>query len=199
MAVENPEFSDEVRKQALKWRVLIDNDELDGAERAEFEAWVKADPIHVQALDRAETVLSAFRTLDDRVIRPQYFKPSFGDHIREMTARIAKNPPGFSVGVSLAAACAAIFIVGAVIISQLRSTPPAVTAPIVTVHETGRGQIGTIVLADESELTLGPATRIEVTFTDSFRKVDLKKGAVVFDVTSDTGRPFTVEADAFSA
>ena len=92
--------------------------------------------------------------------------------------------------------------VGFVVFTEFLSAPPTdtlATPAIVMVYETGLGEMETIRLADESVLTLGPATRIEVSYSDQFRTVELDQGAAVFDVTRDADRPFTVEAEAFSA
>ena len=202
MPTTEREFSDEVRKEALEWQVLIENDDLDPAERIALDAWLQADPRHAQALDRAQTVLSAFETLDERVIKPAYTQQSPLDWVRHFIADLTDQPSTIKTGASFAAGCAAMLAVGFLVVGPFFGPQPSeiATLPaVVTVHETGLGEMETIRLADESVLTLGPATRIEVAFSDSARSVTLSQGAAVFDVTSDADRPFTVKADGFSA
>ena len=201
MLAEEREFSNEMRKEALKWRVLIDDDDLQPAEHIELQAWLQADPLHAQALDRAETLLSAFGKLDERVIKPAYVKQSLLDRLRYVLADLTEQPLSIRTGAPLAAACTAMLAIGFVVLTQFTSAPSTDTSapPVVTVYESGLGEMETIYLADESVLMLGPATRVEVSYSDAFRKVALDQGAVVFDVTRDPDRPFTVEAQAFSA
>lgn len=202
MLTKEREFSNEVRKEALKWRILIDNDELEPAERIELDAWLQADPLHEQALNRAETVLSAFGALDERVLKPAYTKPSPLDRVRYVLADLTEQPFNLKIGASFAAGCAAMLAVGFAVVTTVSGSRPSdigAARSMVTVYETGLGGLETIRLADESVLTLGPATRIEVTFSESARSVTLGQGAAVFDVTSDVDRPFTVKADGFAA
>lgn len=202
MATDGPEFSDDLRKRALEWQVLIENDELEAGERQTFEAWLRADPSHAEALDRATTVLSAFRTLDDSKVASEYFELSVRDRIREAIANLSWSSATTRHGASaLAGAAVALAIVFVAFTQFVGQTPVATPAapPVVTAHRTALGEIETITLTDNSRITLGPGTQIEVTMSATSRVVDLKRGAAVFDVASDKDRPFTVEADIFSA
>lgn len=202
MPKEEREFSNEVRKQALKWRILIDNDELELPDRTELDAWLQADPLHARALDRAETVLSAFAKLDERVIRPDHIKQSLLDRTRYFLSELKEKPIGFIGGASLALACTAMLALGIVVFIRFLGPPnyETVRAPaVVAVYQTGLSETDMIRLTDESVVTIGPGTHLEVSYTNQSRTVVLEKGAAVFEVISDADRPFTVKAEDFSA
>ncbi|MEM8985132.1 MAG: FecR domain-containing protein [Pseudomonadota bacterium] len=201
MAERGFEFSDAVRKQALEWRVLIDNDALVGGELQRFEVWLKADPVHVQAFDRAATVLSAFSRLNDSKIEAHYFRLSFFDRAREALASLSWPWLVTGRGMALAGAAAALAISLFLSIQLIgpSSTPSLVPTPIVSMYQTAIGQTETITLSDGSELTLGPGTEIEVSISEAARYVGFVKGAAVFRVVADEARPFKVVSGDFEA
>lgn len=84
------------------------------------------------------------------------------------------------------AAAAALFVVG-VIMSRRTAieTPPSITRA----YATGVGERDSVTLADGSRITIGPASRVEV----SGREVRLT-GEAYFRVVHDAARPFTVRA-----
>ena len=68
-----------------------------------------------------------------------------------------------------------------------------------TAYTSERGEIKTITLADQSKVTLGARTKLDVVMTDSERRINLASGAAKFDVKSNPDRPFVVEAENFTA
>ncbi|MFP4004079.1 MAG: FecR family protein, partial [Alphaproteobacteria bacterium] len=62
------------------------------------------------------------------------------------------------------------------------------------VYETGRGERSTVHLSDGTLATLTTDSVLIEEFTPEMRRVRLVKGQVYFDVMSDAGRPFVVEA-----
>ena len=62
-------------------------------------------------------------------------------------------------------------------------------------HKTARSEIRTLHLADDSVVTVAPASAVAVSYTDSARQVRLLSGEVYVEVTPDAERPFLVSAD----
>ena len=60
------------------------------------------------------------------------------------------------------------------------------------------GQVRTLTLADQSEVTLGADSAIAVNFSGNERHVELRRGVAFFHVTH-TGQPFVVDADGGEA
>jgi transmembrane sensor len=56
------------------------------------------------------------------------------------------------------------------------------------------GENRTVLLADGSKVTLGGSTKIEITFTDNARSLELERGEAFFAVAKDAARPFKVRA-----
>lgn len=63
-----------------------------------------------------------------------------------------------------------------------------------TLYTTGAGQRTVIQLADGSELTLAPRTRLRVHLTSRSRDLELEAGEAIFAVAKDRSRPFRVRA-----
>lgn len=63
------------------------------------------------------------------------------------------------------------------------------------VYETARGEILRVSLADGSVLTLDANSRVRARMHLDRRELQLLSGTALFDVASDPGRPFTVDAD----
>ncbi|MCR6736749.1 MAG: FecR domain-containing protein [Afipia sp.] len=61
-------------------------------------------------------------------------------------------------------------------------------------YRTAIGERRTIALQDGSEVELGAATAIDVSFSANERRIKLLAGEAFFTVTKDSGRPFVVAA-----
>lgn len=62
-------------------------------------------------------------------------------------------------------------------------------------YATATAETRTVRLADDSVVTVAPASAIAVSYTEGERRVRLLDGEVYLDVTPDAGRPFRVSAD----
>lgn len=84
-----------------------------------------------------------------------------------------------------AAAALLAFVAGALVLAW----------PQGVVHQTARGEILRVPLADGSVLTLDTNTRVRARMRPDRRELQLLSGTALFDVASDPDRPFTVDAD----
>ena len=182
-----------IRRAAHEWRAVLSAESASDADRQAFRIWLRADPRHEDAFDRAETVWSALGALRSEDLNAATARPSLHERI-SAAIRIFSNRSGFGrpltigVGVSVAtcALVAAIYVLG------LNGGPMAGAERVAVGHATGKGELKTIALADGTRARLGAATRLEVTLTDDRRQVRLLSGAAYFDVASDPVRPFAV-------
>lgn len=183
--------------EALRWSVRI-GDGLDAAERAEFEAWRRADPAHQAAYDEMTGVSEAIDAM-----------PAAG--AARLQARVAIDRAGES------ATHAAVPVVPATSPAPPRPTRRRALAAAAAVfaaagggwfgweawrsepvfeqrYQTQRGQQLDVALPDGSQMRLDTATTAEVSLYRGRREVRLAEGQAMFTVQSDKARPFDVRA-----
>lgn len=189
-----------IRLAAMEWRIRTGNDPINSVERAEFEAWRGADKRHEEAYEWATRLWSTYGELDWQELDPALFerrKPRSTASLGGSFGRLmASMWPATAIG-ALAAS-----MVTALVVSQLWHDPGgihtnALPATAVLTSDIGEGK--QLVLADTSEVTLGPDTRIEVEMSESTRQIRLIRGAAAFFVASDPARTFSVQAESFTA
>ncbi|WPL79273.1 FecR domain-containing protein [Bordetella hinzii] len=150
-------------------------------ERRQFEAWRRADAAHERAYQEMLQVWDLAQAVPDRELRALLAQP----------APARARPPGRRrFAWSLAAtACA---LAGAGLTWPLwRPSQPLFQQG----YATARGERRRLALPDDSVLTLNTATQAEVRYTRDERRVALRAGEMLFDVTPDPARPFIVETE----
>ena len=150
------------------------------AEQAEFEHWLKADPRHQAAMDRAERVWQAV----DPVFALARGAPPDRDFLAPPRRRRAW------LAVPLLAAAAVAFVL-------LRSPAPApskVSSGRVVVHPAPQR----LTLDDGTLVDLNTGAKVNVEFTPSERRVRLVQGEAYFAVARNPARPFLVSVGRVS-
>ncbi len=180
---------------AAYWQVRHDRGSLTPDDRAAFEHWLAASPSHGQAWQQANSLWSLFDDTDDR-------------HLQAMcSASLAKparfRPGAGMIGAALAACGAMLFLTvtvlrepsgGSAAIGPATPPPASVAANRPRRYQTARGEQLSVILADESVLTLDTDTAVDVLLEGVRRQVRLVRGQALFDVAKDPSRPFTVVA-----
>ena len=170
----------EVDRIAADW-IVRRNFGLNEQEAREFQAWVNADRRHAAALTEQSLTWSL---LD----RPR--AAGYGEWMaRELASRAARRRRRhFAATASVA--CSVVLLLGV----WQRQPPPGETgghagarAPVVAAPESRD-------LADGSKVELRPGAEIAVEFSESTRRVALRRGTAHFEVTHNPERPFIVEA-----
>ena len=162
-------------REASDWVVRLQSADFDAGDALVFDAWLMADPLHAGAYDRAISVWNEYglaaaeisRQLGARQVRPA---PASG--LRRL----------FLAG-GAAAAAAAVAVV---------ALPQMAQGPATETYATARGEKRSFNLADGSRVDLNGGTRLSVTLARDGRRVTLDEGQAVFDVASDSRRPFTI-------
>lgn len=168
-----------VQEEAGVWVMRIDRG-LRPEERGELDAWLGADPAHVDAL------LDLARFWDQTVVAAEAAR------LASLQRQCVPPPRGrvraaWMAGAA-AAACAAVAAV--FFWPTLEPEAPATARR----YETQVGGQSTVHLPDASTVTLNTASALEVHYSAAERTIVMERGEAYFDVVSDPERPFTVRA-----
>lgn len=158
-----------VQRKAAKWHSEL----LDGAtpeRRAEFEAWLAADPEHA----REYRILDAYSALSPELPGP----------VRHVGREVHLRP-------AYAFALVIVVLVGGTLLITNREAGTAYAAV------TNRGPaIRGVRLSDGSTVLLDIDTSLSVAFKAKSREVEVQSGRARFTVAPDPTRPFIVSSDA---
>ncbi|RMB07614.1 FecR family protein [Eilatimonas milleporae] len=187
---------------AHDWRERIEDDKASDADRAAFERWLDEDIRHVEAWEKSKTLIAAYDHLQPDDIDVDLLRP-LPEEGRSAGIRFAdgfRHQSKPEVWAAAAAVLACIVIVP-VYQSIFNSEDPAQSsAAVVDVrYTTGIAEADALVLSDGTEITIGAATDVRISFSGSARSVELAAGAAIFDVASDPARPFSVTAGDLTA
>ncbi|MEM9262119.1 MAG: FecR domain-containing protein, partial [Pseudomonadota bacterium] len=169
--------------------------------RAAFDDWRNEDPRHADAYDRAVTLWSAYGTIEKRDLSPDLFRSRFSYWLKSRmpTELFDGLRPRARLG---AAAGALSFLVVAIFsglyLFQGLGAGLEDAAPVVASYTTEVGKFETVTLSDGSSITLGPGSDLQVAMSEEERRAELIRGAAVFSIASDAGRPFFVDAEDVS-
>jgi transmembrane sensor len=163
---------DDVRAEAAAWLAWRRSDDWTSGSEVAFRSWLDESPDHYDAFEEINTVWDAVGSVN---ARPSWAaKPDKG---RLMLSRRA----------ALAGGGAAICSAG-LAFTLLRPTPALAEAS----YTTAVGEQKRIILFDGSLALLDTDSRIDVSFSEKERTLQLIKGRAHLDVAKDRLRPFVV-------
>ena len=170
---------------AFAWLSLL-HDQPSAGDQLTFSHWLQADPAHAEAYAQAQVIWelseAPARTLaaEDAVALQGYLNAM--DNSRRSSVRRW-------AGALEMAACLVLMIgVGA------GWQPLRWADDLGADYVSAPGQIRTVTLADQTQVTLDADSAIAVDFSRGERHVELRRGAGFFNVTH-TGEPFVVDAE----
>ena len=184
IADEHQRQEEAIYDQASLWIAKIDR-ELTEAEQREFSEWLAADPQHVSVFS---TMASLWDNMDALNLLADLF-PTQKPHAHRAAKQSQKRPPQRLGYLATAASALLLMVVGWFGQNQLDWLSPNET---VLTYQTEVGESSTIVLEDNSKVSLNTDSVLNVTFTDSYRLLELKKGELYIDVAHDVNRPLNV-------
>jgi transmembrane sensor len=158
---------DEIEDEAAAWLARLNADRRDVGDEAAFRAWRAQDPQHQAVFEDATAIWELAGGLPREMLHETPKPPRMGR--REVMAGLA---------------------VTAVVAGTFTFWGRAEAK----VYETAIGERRTIVFEDRSVVTLDTDTRIGVQFNERRRLVDLQRGRVNFQVSSERDRPFIVSS-----
>ena len=192
----------QVMEEAAGWLIECQAGEIQAAERAALDAWLRASPEHVRAylellplwdsgtrIDAAnvpdiETLIGWARGSDSNVVHLPPARIAPAEDISEMPDSAGTAPPRIGrpkLKWMLAAATLLFAIAGW---HQLvRNT-----------YRTGTGEQRSIALADGSLIELDAQSTVRIRYSDSHRRIELVQGQALFKVSHDANRPFVVDS-----
>ena len=192
----------QIKDEAYEWYLLLHGSEATSEDRSAFEQWRVADPRHDDAYDRAATVWTALGNLDTKDLDPDVARRPAVDRTMEWLARRLDQlsfAPRWQV---LAGGGGVAFVVSAIVLAWWAAggrTPEVMNPPRVADYATDVGETRSVTLADGTVATLGAATRLRTEISAGERRIFLSRGAAIFEVFPDSGRPFSVAAGMVTA
>jgi transmembrane sensor len=176
--------SETLEEVAAGWTARRRSGMMSGAERAELEAWLAADPAHRDALEHVESLWRAAAALRTD---PQIMA------LRDEAARA--YPRWRRIWMPGAAAAVLVAVIGGwQAISPATAPAALIGAPQEQIFSTGVGQTATVTLSDGSVVTLDTGTRLRAREVARRRLIWLDRGQAFFKVAHDPSRPFVVTA-----
>jgi len=196
-----------IEVEASEWLVAMSDRSVSLEERSRFEAWLSTDPEHERiyqiqktawsTVARMPQLLDETSPLDASLLRHSPLQPAG----REITGfdRQPEGLAGFLEGEKVLGAprmkyfalAAALALITIGLFLARNQFPFFKTGDA---FETSVAQVKDVKLSDDTLVTLGASSHIDVDFRKSERRVVLTRGEAFFEVTRDTSRPFFVTA-----
>lgn len=172
---------------ALNWLSVL-HDKPSAADQARFSRWLKADPAHAEAYAQVQVMWELTEEPAAKLAGED--AASLQVLLRAMDAPadlpMRRSLPRWTAGLAVAACLVLMAGVG------LGWQPQRWIDDLGADYVSAPGQVRTVTLADQSQVTLDADSAIAVHFTDGERHVQLRRGAAFFQVTH-TGEPFVVD------
>ncbi|MHC8409659.1 FecR family protein [Pseudomonas sp. Hz4] len=170
---------------AFAWLSLL-HDQPSSGDQATFSHWLQADPAHAEAYAQAQVVWelseAPARTLaDEDAFALQGYLNAMNRSRRTRVRRWSG---------ALAMAACLVLMIG----FSTGWQPSRWVDDLGADYVSAPGEIRTVTLADQSQVTLDADSAIAVDFSRGERHVELRRGAGFFSVTHN-GEPFAVDAE----
>ena len=170
---------------ALAWLSLL-HDQPSSGDQATFSRWLQADPAHAEAYAQAQ-VLWELSEVPARTLADEDALALQG-YLNAMNPARRSSVRRWSGALAMAACLLMMIAVGA------GWQPSRWLDDLGADYVSAPGQVRTVTLADQSQVTLDADSAIAVDFSGGERHVRLRRGAAFFRVTH-TGEPFVVDAE----
>ncbi|MBT4522395.1 MAG: FecR family protein [Halieaceae bacterium] len=157
--------------EALGWIARLRAGSASDLDRQGFALWLAEDASHKQAMD-------AMLEMWDDLASVRYLP------VTAIHSRPAANRDKWLAGALATAAC---------LVVALLLWPQGFSENKQWNYQTNLGEQRSFELADSSRLSLNTASRVQVTYNDERRYVELIQGEAYFEVAKDSSRPFEVE------
>jgi len=170
---------------ALAWLSLL-HDQPSSGDQLTFSHWLQADPAHAEAYAQAQVVWELSEVPARTLAEEDAF--ALQGYLQAMKRSRRASVRRWS-GVLAMAACLVLMIgLGA------GWQPSRWMDDLGADYVSAPGQVRTVTLADQSQVTLDADSAIDVDFSRGERHVRLRRGAAFFSVTH-AGEPFVVDAE----
>ncbi|HAE27068.1 MULTISPECIES: FecR family protein [Hyphomonas] len=178
---------------AAGWLMILAERRLTDDEAAAFDAWMKAAPENEETFRRQESAWRNLPHLGGVAGVEEFLKPSLyecaANAAYELRLQIAGALAGHGRLTGAFAAAMLVCAVGIAVLLRPGAAPDDDRQPLFT---TQVAELRNLKLDDGSEVTLGAASALDVSFSPSERRVFLARGEAYFEVAKDPSRPFIV-------
>ena len=176
-------------KAALAWLSLL-HDQPSSGDQATFSRWLRADPAHVEAYAQAQVLwelseVPARQLANEEAQALQGYLDAMN---RSKRSRVAR----WSGALAMAACLLLMISMGA------GWQPSRWIDDFGADYVSAPGEVKTVTLADNTQVTLDADSAIAVDYSHGERHIQLRRGAGFFSV-AHTGEPFVVEAGSGEA
>ncbi|WGK91462.1 FecR family protein [Pseudomonas migulae] len=170
---------------AFAWLSLL-HDQPSSGDQATFSHWLQADPAHAEAYAQAQVVWE----LSEGPARTLANEDAFAlqGYLNAMNRSRRSSVRRWSGALAMAASLLLMISLGS------GWQPMRWVDDLGADYVSAPGEVRTVTLADQSQVTLDADSAIAVDFSRGERHVQLRRGAGFFSVTH-TGEPFVVEAE----
>ena len=170
---------------AFAWLSLL-HDQPSSGDQATFSHWLQADPAHAEAYAQAQVVWELTETPARTLASEDAF--ALQGYLNAMNRSRRTRVRRWSGALAMAACMVVMIGVGA------GWQPSRWVDDLGADYVSAPGEIRTVTLSDQSQVTLDADSAIAVDFSRGERHVQLRRGAGFFSVTH-TGEPFVVDAE----
>jgi transmembrane sensor len=170
-----------IQHQASRWFARLRASDCSIVERRKFDAWRTAHVAHAEAYAQAEQLWSG---LDELAEDPEILQ--WRREARH-SAPAAPDRRGHLRWLAVASLAAVVLCGGF-------ATWWFVGGSSASSYATAHGEQRSVVLADGSRIVLNTDTVLDVDLSRHIRRVRLRRGEAMFEVTHDADRPFVVQA-----
>ena len=172
---------------AVRWFVILRDEDVTGEQRRAFELWLEASPAHEAAWAEVEKTWAVLDALAPETSPAEVRSGrERADKIARFTPHRAPAPARRSAWRRIAAAAVVLIAIGV----GWQSLPVGLWSD----YRTSIGERRVVALEDGSEVELSSASALDVDYSAAERKVTLVSGEAFFTVTKDARRPFVVAA-----
>lgn len=174
--------------QASRWFVKLRSRPITKQIDGDFLEWLEFDSTHETAYERCEYIVALGRELEyDSDLQPEITTcRRLADSRTTGQKSSSKILTGGIFGGRLFYAVPVIALLSVVLFIYLSSLPRTYSTEI--------GERRTVILEDDSTITLNTNTLLTVNYSPDERLINLKRGEAYFEVESDPARPFHVKA-----
>ena len=179
----------EQEKAALAWLSLL-HDQPSSGDQATFSRWLRADPAHVEAYAQAQVLWELSEVPARQLVHED--AQALQGYLDAMNRAKRSRALRWSGALAMAACLLLMISMGA------GWQPSRWIDDFGADYVSAPGEVKTVTLADNTQVTLDADSAIAVDFTHGERHIQLRRGAGFFSVTH-TGEPFVVEAGSGEA
>ncbi|MEM8492498.1 MAG: FecR domain-containing protein [Pseudomonadota bacterium] len=193
-------LTQQVLEEAFGWHLTLEGGDSTTEQRQAFHAWIERDPSHAAAYAQAAENWEAFSAISRDQLENDVSACVASAPDQHGVEGIPRKKAGWRIALPLATA-ATLSLAVAIGWSLWAGTETRLGSPqdFLASYETQIADQQLVTLNDGSTVLLSAATKLTAALSADARDVNLVRGAAIFDVASDPGRPFSVTAGRVEA